>query len=388
MLHVAQVSFFVDPQGRGPEQLLHDWPSLVDVAEAASEAGVRVSVIQACAQNKQLTRNGVDYHFLAPDDVVRTIACRQAFGDLVRNLGAQVFHIHGLGFPADVHALAKLVPETPLIVQDHANKPPRIWQRLFWRRGLATLSGVAFCASEQAQPFIEAGLLQPRTTVYEIPESTSRFVPGDQQEARRVTGLHGDPCLLWVGHLNDNKDPLTVLDGVSEAIRELPGLQLWCCFGTAPLLADVQGRIKSDSRLRGRVHLVGPVPHWKVQLLMQSADVFVLGSHREGSGYSVIEALASGVPPVVTDIPSFRSLTGHGTVGRLWPCGDSRSLCSCLLSIASELRPESRRLVREHFDAELSFAALGRKLTAMYADLVGRKAASGAVLGAQAGAKP
>lgn len=387
MLHVAQVSFFVDPQGREPEQLLHDWPSLVDVAEAASAAGVRVSVIQACSHRWQLTRNGVDYYFLAPDEVVRTIACSQAFSDLVRNLGVQIFHIHGLGFAADIQALAQLAPETPLIVQDHANRPPRIWQRLLWRRALATLSGVAFCSSAQAQPFVKAGLLQSWTTVYEIPESTSRFVPGDQQQARHATGLHGDPCLLWVGHLNENKDPLTVLRGVSEAVRQLPGLQLWCCFGTAPLLADVRSRIGSDARLRGRVHLLGRVPHQKIQLLMQASDLFVLGSHREGSGYSLIEALACGLPPVVTDIPSFRSLTGQAKVGRLWPCGDAQGLCSSLLSITSEVRPELRRSVREHFDAELSFAALGRKLSAVYADLLERKAASVAARGVHAGAK-
>ena len=46
--HVAQISFFVDPQGREPARLLDDWPSLVDVAEAASRGGARVTVIQAC----------------------------------------------------------------------------------------------------------------------------------------------------------------------------------------------------------------------------------------------------------------------------------------------------------------------------------------------------
>ena len=153
------------------------------------------------------------------------------FSELVRNLGVEVFHVHGLGFPADVLALANLAPEAPIIVQDHANQPPRMWRRRSWRRGLAAISGVAFCSSAQAQPFVRAGLMHAGTSIYEIPESTSRFTPGDQAQARRVTGLHGDPCLLWVGHLNENKDPLTVLDGVSEAARQLPGLQLWCCFG-------------------------------------------------------------------------------------------------------------------------------------------------------------
>lgn len=366
MLHAAQISFFLDPQGREPEQLLHDWPSLVDVAEAASGAGVRISVIQACCRRQRLTRNGVDYHFLPPHAGASTIVDSPGFCELVRNLGVHVFHVHGLGFPADVMALSRLAPDVPIIVQDHANQLPRMWRRPPWRRGLSVVSGVAFCSSAQAQPFVRAGLVPVGAAIHEIAEVPSRFTPGDQARARRETGLHGNPALLWVGHLNANKDPLTLLDGVREAVRQLPGLQVWCCFGSAPLLSVVKSRIDADSLLRGRVHLLGQVPHEKIESLMRASDLFVLGSHREGSGYALIEALACGLPPVVTDIPSFRSLTGQGAVGRLWPCGDARGLCKALLSIAFEWRPGLRKAARAHFEAELSFAAVGRKLSAAY----------------------
>jgi glycosyltransferase involved in cell wall biosynthesis len=153
----------------------------------------------------------------------------------------------------------------------------------------------------------------------------------------------------------------------------LPDLQVYCCFGTAPLLHAVQRRIALDPLLRGRVHLLGRVPHDRIEQLMRAADFFVLGSHREGSGYSLIEALACGLPPVVTDIPSFRSLTGDGIVGALWQCGDPRELCQALLSLASKPQPTIREAVRAHFDAELSCTALGRKLHAMYQDLLQRQ---------------
>jgi glycosyltransferase involved in cell wall biosynthesis len=366
VLHAVQISFYLDPRGREPEQLLQDWPSLVDVAEAAALAGVRISVIQASAHPHRLTQNGVDYHFVAPEPGSSTIAGNADFAKLLRTLSAQVFHVHGMGFPADVLTLANLVPDVPIIVQDHANRTPRTWwRRRAWRRGLAAISGAAFCSTAQAKPFMDANILDPRTTIYEVPESTSRFTPGDRDDARRLTGLHGDPCLLWVGHLDRNKDPLTVLDGVSEAARRLPGLELWCCFGAAPLIPEVQRRIDADPVLRPRVHLLGRVPHERIEALMRAADVFVLGSHREGSGYALIEALACGLPPVVTEIPSFRSLVGQGP-GRLWPCGDAAAFRDALLSLVSDLQADVRSLVRAHFDAELSFAAVGRKLGTIY----------------------
>jgi glycosyltransferase involved in cell wall biosynthesis len=371
--HVVQVGFFNDRYGRSPAQLLDAWPTLVDVAEAASRAGMRVSVVQACSHSQSLAQNGVFYHFLPLGGAPAPHCESTAFQELLRSLAPDVFHVHGLGFPRQVLALAALAPGIPIILQDHASRPPRIWRRALWRRGMAVAAGITFCALAQARPFAKAGLVSPATQLYEIPESTSRFTPGDKEEARRAMQVTGEPLVLWVGHLNENKDPLTVLEGISEAARALPGLQLWCCFGTAPLLREVRIRIARDRRLRDRVHLVGPVPHERVEHLMRAADVFVLGSHREGSGYALIEALACGLPSVVTDIPSFRAITGAGAVGRLWTCGDPRALCEALRSVAARTDSATRAAVRAHFERELSFDSLGAKLASMYKDMLGRK---------------
>lgn len=373
MLHVVQISFFLDPQERRPEEILRDWWPLVDIAEIVARSGARVSVVQACGQQENLSRNGVSYHFVAPAPGESTIARGDRFAQLIRGLKADVFHVQGLGFPLDVLALAALAPDTPIFLQDHANRVPRFWRRRAHRRGMSVADGVSFCALEQALPFLQAGLLHPQTTVAAIPECSSRFTPGDRQAARRATGLYGDPAALWVGHLDPNKDPLTVLAGIGAAVERLPELRLWCCFGQAPLLAEVRSRIDADARLAGRVHLLGKVPHTDVAQLMRAADLFVLGSHREGSGCSLIEALACGLPPVVTDIPSFRALTGGGRVGALWSRGDARKFCEALLSITRQPQPQLRTAVSVHFDTELSFEAVGRKLVTVYEDLLQRK---------------
>ena len=376
MSHVVQISFFNDPRGRAAAQLLNEWPTLVDVAEAASRAGTNVSVVQASSQTERLERNGVQYHFLPFGHEASRGASNAAYRGLLRSLAPDVFHVHGLDFPRQVRSLAELTPGVPIILQDHASRPPRIWRRAAARRGMSVAAGVAFCSRDQARPFTDAGLIGASTQIYEIPESTSRFTPGDRQNARRLTGVDGSPAILWVGHLDANKDPLTVLEGISAATGQLPGLRLYCCFGNAPLLRAVQDRIATDSRLRDRVLLLGRVPHERIEQLMRAADIFVLGSHREGSGYSLIEALACGLPPVVTDIPSFRSLTNADSVAKLWGCEDSQALCQALLSIANSSSSTLRAAVRAHFDRELSPGALGAKLTAMYQDVLARQRGS------------
>jgi glycosyltransferase involved in cell wall biosynthesis len=366
-VHVAQLNFLPAPAELAPAAVLEQWHSLVDIAEAAASAGTRVSVIQAAAREELITRNGIDYHFVDIRGLASAANRGRRFANLLGDFAADVLHGHSLAFAEDAFAVAQCLPRLPIILQDHADRAPPWWRRSQWRRWYAALAGVAFTARGQARPFFAGRLFQPQLRLFAIPESSSRFSLGSRADARRQTCLHGDPCVLWVGHLNAGKDPLSVLDGVSLATQQLPGLQLWCAFGSAPLLGEVQARIARDPRLAGRVHLLGKVTHAQVEVLMHAADLFVAGSLAESCGYAVLEALACGVTPVVTDIPSFRALLGDSQVGYLWPCGDAAGLADVLVAAAA--RGPAPTQVRAHFDAALSFAAVGRLWADAYAQV-------------------
>lgn len=326
-LHVAQIGIFRDRLDRRPAELLTAWPSLVDVAEAAASGGARVSVIQACRVRERIERNGVDYHFL-PFGPERGLQLGGELATLLRTLAPDLLHAHGLHFPRELRALGALGPQ-PLLVQDHASRLPRWWRRAAWRRCAPYVSAVAFCAHAQAEPFLQSGVLDARTRV---------------------------------------------LEGIARTTHILPQLRLYCCFAGARLLPRVERRIATDERLRARVQLLGRVEHRQVERLMQAADLFVSASHLEGSGYALTEALACGLSPVVTDIAPFRALT-HGAypntsgIGRLWTCENPASLAAALLAAEAERQPGSRTEVRAHFDRELSFAAIGSKLAAVYRSL-------------------
>ncbi len=369
MLRVAQINPFLDPLDRAPEQLLRDWPTLGHCARAAADAGAHVDVVQCCARRDFMRRDGVDHHFLPFDAGDGRLSPKLA--ELLDRLQPDVIHLQGLGFAREVRWLAELMPGVPLLLQDHADRPPRrplAWLR--WRRAFTSARGLMFHAREQALPFVRRGLVTARTRIYEVPESSCDFRPQERDEARRATGLSGSPCLLWVAHLDANKDPLTVLEGVALATARLPGVKLWMCFGKAPLYDAVRERLR-DPRLAGRVELLGALPHARIEGLMSAADAFVQGSHREGSGYSVIEALACGLSPVVTDIPSFRHLLGPLSAlraARLWPTGDAAALAEALVDLDGTPAAERRAAVRARFDAHCSPAALSRSLMSAYMD--------------------
>src|SRR5262249_38618635 len=79
-------------------------------------------------------------------------------------------------------------------------------------------------------------------------------------------------------------------------------------------------------------------PHSSMEAHLRAADFLVQASHAEGSGVALIEALACGTTPLVTDIPSFRRITGAGAAGSLTPVGDAAGLANAL----HPSRPEER----------------------------------------------
>lgn len=364
-MHAVQINFQMPPSGMTSAELLDAWPSLVDIAEAAASAGVRVSVVQMAHRADRVERRGVDYHFVAAGERTSSGTRGQQCARLIGSLGADVLHVHGLNFADDTYALSQLLPATPVLVQDHADRPPRWWRRPRWQHRHAAVAGVSFTAPELAQPFFNTGLLRTGTRVFTIPESSTRFRPGTQSDAQASLGMSGDPCAVWVGHLSSGKDPLTVLEGFALAMPFVPGLQLWCLYGDAPLLPQVRRRIDDDPLLAGRVHLRGKVDHAAIETYLRAADLFVSGSHAESCGYALLEAMACGVLPVVTSIPSFRALAGP--VAHFWQRGHARALQRALVE-ASRAQP-NRREVRAHFERELSLEAVGRRWAEAYLEL-------------------
>jgi glycosyltransferase involved in cell wall biosynthesis len=376
---VVQVDCHIDPQRRAPEALLAAWWTQPAFAQAASRAGVDVTVVQAASRDAVIERDGVAFHFVRERPGTRW---RRRLGlwatPLPWNLARRVaelrphlIHLHSLSFPLHARFLGGRVPGAPVLVQDHKDGLPPRWRRSVDRFGLARIAGTAFTVRAQAKPFIDAGVLRADLPVFELLENSSRFSPGTQVEARARTGLRGDPCLLWLGHLNANKDPLMVLDALGRAAADLKDPHLWCCYLTAPLLDQVVARIATDPRLAGRVHLLGPRPRGEVEHLLRAADFLVQGSHVEGSGFAVIEALACGTTPLVTDVPSFRRITGDGVFGGLCPPGDSGMMARVLVQWSARDRAALRTAARAHFERALSFETIGAELRTAYAALLG-----------------
>jgi glycosyltransferase involved in cell wall biosynthesis len=382
-MHIALLNYIYDAEYTTVDALLERYLSLGGWAESLLAAGARrVTVLQRYARDLDLRRGGVEYLFRTGASWPgRSWSDPRGLHRAVRALRPDVAHVNGMVFPVETWLLRRALPrEAALIVQDHGGVPTTgrmIGARLrhkVKRAGLRAADGFMFTAPEQAQPWRDANLIAPRQPVYQVIEASRPVQSMEREAARAATGVRGDPALLWVGHLDANKDPLTVLAGFELALPQLPCARLTMAYMNDTLLPDVRARLAASPALSERVELRGRVPYDLIGAYFSAADIFVQGSYREGSGYALIEALICGATPVVTDIPSFRSLTVAGdgptatSYGALWPPGDAAALAAALIEVGRGASGQRRAELIAYAERTLTWAAVGRRALAVYQD--------------------
>jgi glycosyltransferase involved in cell wall biosynthesis len=374
---LAVASYAFDPDIPNPEALLDRYHAMTGWADAVVRAGASVvTVVQRFSRDALIRRGAVEYRLIADDapGFVPSWFWRSKVTRVITDLGPDAVHVDGFVFPALVGRLRLSLPRrTAIVVQDHGGvrlKPGIVRsraRRLLYGFGLGAADAFMFTAREQATPWLDAGVIRSRHTVHEVLES-STDMGSWPLVADSKPSLPGDPAILWVGRLEENKDPLTVLDGFARALPSMPAAALTMVYGDDLLLPAVKAWISARPELESRIHLRGPVERRALPAFYAGADIFVLGSHREVACFSLIEALSLGVTPVVTDIPAFRAITGGGRVGALFPAGDAGALGLALARTGREdlSRAARRSSVRAHFERELSWAAVGRRALAVY----------------------
>lgn len=138
---------------------------------------------------------------------------------------------------------------------------------------------------------------------------------------------NGRSVIVTIGNMFPHKDQATLIRAVAEIVKEEPvDLVL---VGEGPLRADLE-ELAVDLGLSDRVWFVG-FQRNPFKYLARSS-VFVSPSEAEGFDISQIEAMACGLPVVVTDAPRFKAVE-DGHTGLLVPPRDPAALRDAVLRI-------------------------------------------------------
>ena len=209
------------------------------------------------------------------------------------------------------------------------------------------------------QRYIQVGAVPPHKIVY-IPNGidTSRFQPNPmvRQAVREQLGCAPDAFVwLTVGRLEPVKNHLGLLSAFREVAAVHPNARLLIA-GQGSLQAAIEQHI-AELGLAERVHLLGV--RRDIPDLLNATDAFVLPSLWEGMPLTLLEASATALPIVATDVGGNAEVVLEGETGYLVPVKDTEALAQAMLRVMnlseadrSAIGQAGRAHVVQNFDLE------------------------------------
>jgi glycosyltransferase involved in cell wall biosynthesis len=340
---------------------------VVALAETLARRGhvVRViSLLQPAAFVERLERAGIPVHSLGMRRGLDLPFALARLYRLCRQSPPDILHGHMVHANLLARLTRLLLPGLKVITTAHAlNEGGRFRD---WAYRLTTpLSCLNTTVSAAATRRFTAEKVFPadRTRTVYNGIDTGRFHPAaERSDAGR------DFTWLAVGRLTEQKDYSTLLQAFA-----LVGSGRLLIAGKGPL----SDRLQAQSQRLGlteRVVFLGV--RTDIAELYRRADAFVLSSAQEGYGLVAAEAMASGLPVVVTDSGGPGEILGkQGEAGLLVPARDPAALAAAMIRLAAmpaEVRSGMGHAGRERVEAHFSLQAIASQWEDLYGEIMRR----------------
>jgi glycosyltransferase involved in cell wall biosynthesis len=216
----------------------------------------------------------------------------------------------------------------------------RIWMRHLLRPSIVRASGI-ICDSEATMKDLLAWVDVDAGSTWVVPLAAREpyFTVRPQRnkdEIRRRYRLNR-PFFLYVGNIEPRKNLAQLVDAFGNLNPAGIDLVLAgrCAWKSRPVLRKARKLAAA-----GRVRMLDYVPEDDLPALYQSALAFVYPSLMEGFGLPVLEAMAAGLPVIVSDVEPLKSLVSDA--GWFVRPGDARDLQAAL---AEAIRDSNKRVI-------------------------------------------
>jgi glycosyltransferase involved in cell wall biosynthesis len=353
-------SYASAPEFDNPVAWLKRIEGYTGIPEALAQNNTVIS-IERINYEGNCVQNGVCYYFVQQKK--KTVLIPAKIHRRIKKEQPDIVFINGFIFPLQIMQLRwKLGRKKKIIVINQAEKPWRGIKKYLQKLADRCVDAYLFTSLDFGYEWVGKGNISSHKKIYEVFHGSSVFSPAGKASARMQLSVSGSPVYLWVGRLDANKDPLTVIKAFMRLLKLQPSATLYMIYHTEELLPAVKEIIATDEVAQKNIYLIGPVPHPQLQDWFNAADFFISASYFEGGGIALCEAMSCGCIPIVTAIDSFRRLTGEGKVGILFPPGGEDALVQALQQSVQMNREAGRNNVLEQFNLHFSFKAIGLKI--------------------------
>lgn len=381
-MRIAQVSPWFYPHLGGVESHVHS------LSRELAARGHEVTVVTArhtSSAPEHESMDGFDIVRVKPRMVVLRTPIAPKMRPLLRELPIDVIHAH-LPPPLSAHYSADAAEQRglPLVLTYHCDveipSPLGSLIETLYRRslGASTLDRAAkVIVTTRTYAATSRAVWRQSPVVIPNAVDAHRFNPDvDGRAVRAKFRVPPDrPVVLLVGRIVPHKG----VEHFLEAARYLPGTLLLVA-GEGSSLESME-HLASALGVQDRVRFLGRVSEDNLPKVYAACDVFVLPSvsRLEAFGIVALEAMATGKPVVVADIPGVREVIEDGREGLLADPMNPQDLAQKIQRLLADptLRAEMGRRGREKVLAMFTTETVTEQVLKVYEDVLARGRATG-----------
>jgi glycosyltransferase involved in cell wall biosynthesis len=281
--------------------------------------------------------------------------------------------VRGLIFPLHILRLKMLLgKQVKIIVRHHADTPSKGIKKYFQMLADRVIDAYLFTSYGNAKYWIGNKIISSTAKLYEMPGTLTGFEKKDKLTSRQKLGLAKGPQYIWVGRLNANKDPLTVLKAFEHFLLISPEAKLHLFYQTEELLPEILKFKHNNSSLTNAIVFHGPIKNEDLVYWYSAADFYISASYSEGGSAALLEAMSCGCIPIVSAIPAAMKVTENGKYGFHFQPGDADELLNALTVSLAATGTDLPLQIESHFQKEFSVAAVSEKLYRICIQLAGK----------------
>ena len=359
-------------QGGAEQVLINILPSIQAQGHSCEVAVLEPNLALA----PRLAEHGIPVRVLPTHHRWNLVANARALRKVVADNGFDVVHAH-LFFPAMYTALGgggKAIRFVTFHNLDYDYFPPKTpWLKARrWLHGRAMRTGVhqtiavsrAVAAHFEQQLSIDQVEMIPNA----FPVERLREIAEENREgaAERYNLPTGPFTIVTHGRAVRAKGHLDLLAAYSLLAREGRTFQAWI-IGDGPQAGAIQAAIR-DLHLEEHVTYRGNIPNRDLMGVLSRADLFVSSSHYEGFSLALAEAMAVGLPAVVTRAGGMVDVVADGEAGVVVPVSDPTSLAREIGRMMDNpsLRQSTAEKGQRRITTEYSADAVATQLITLY----------------------
>jgi glycosyltransferase involved in cell wall biosynthesis len=222
---------------------------------------------------------------------------------------------------------------------------------------------------------IDHGISSDQLVWMPNPVDTREFSPATRDEQSKLRAIFGIPqtalVVVYSGRLAPEKALPSLLQAFALVVKRVPDALL-LLVGDGPVRVALVEQAKQLGINEKNLHFTGRVDPGRVCLWLKIATVFALVSPSEGFPCALEEAMSTGLPSVVSDIPANRQLIRNGSYGILIPVGDTDRIAESILRLLDDaaLRQRMGQAAREHIVGNYATSYIADRYEALFREIL------------------